>query len=91
MHQSLKLFPDDEPIRFTPEGRLFLLDAIAAVVQTDAPELLWQDFKTSKPEIQRYYKDINADGKGKQPVCDSAGWHAIQDLLFDYMIGSENP
>ena len=85
MHQSLKLFPDDEPIRFTPEGRLFILDAIAAVVQTDTPESLWRKIKTRKPEINQHYHISDKDGDG-EPVCDSHGWEAIQDMLFDYMI-----
>lgn len=89
MHQSLKLFPEDAPIRFTPEGRLFILDAIAAVVQTDAPELLWRDFKTRRPEIDRHYNYLSEGDNDKEPVCDSEGWGVIQEMLFDYMIDEE--
>ena len=89
MPQSMELFLDNEPVRFTPEGRMFVLDAIAAVTQTNSTAEVWSDFKQQKPEVNQYVDTLSGDAGDKEPVCGSDGWDAIQDLLFDYIIYQE--
>ncbi len=89
MCPSLQVFSEDDPIRFTSGGRLFVLDAIAAVTQTDTPGLVWRKIMAQQPDITQHCEYLDTAEAENQPVCDSEGWDVIQDLLFDYMIDEE--
>ncbi len=88
MNAPLRLLLDNDPIRFTSEGKIFILDAISAVSQTDAPRMLWERIKKKNPEIENHCAERPLSGGPGEPVCDSAGWELIQEYLFDYLIGT---
>ena len=51
MEQTLVAQFDDDRIRFTPEGKVFVLDAIKALTQSEHPKDLWESLNTKYPEI----------------------------------------
>jgi len=88
MNDSLRLLLDNDPVRFTAEGKIYILDAISAVSQTTAPRLLWERIKKENPELENHCVEGPAADSSADPVCDSSGWDLVQDLLFDYLIGA---
>ena len=50
MNQALILNLDNEPVRFTPNGKVSVLDAIRAVINSDHPLSVWENLKKEHPE-----------------------------------------
>lgn len=68
-------------IRFTPEGKVSVVDAIQALCAAQRPERVWRDLVQAHPEIGALcetYRFANAD---PAEVVDAPGWSVIEDLL----------
>jgi len=88
MNDTVTLSLDNNPIRFTPEGQLFIIDAISAVSQTASAGWLWNKLRKQHPEIDGYCDYIKTTATIEESVCDSESWAIIQEHLFDYLISS---
>ena len=67
-------------IRFTPEGKVSVVDAIQALCAAKRPEQVWRDLVKAHPEISALcetYRFADADAA----VVDAPGWSLIEDLL----------
>ena len=84
MNQALILNLDNEPVRFTPDGKVSVLDAIRAVGNSDHPSSLWENLKKEHPEILLHCEDYSFQKEGPAPVVNSEGWERIWILLPDY-------
>ena len=84
MNQALILNLDNEPVRFTPDGKVSVLDAIRAVSNSNHPLSLWENLKKEHPEILLHCEDYSFQKEGPAPVVDSEGWQRIWILLPDY-------
>jgi len=82
MEEPFTLHLDDIPVRFTPEGKVFIIDAIKATMQSTQAHAIWEAFKSDHPEVLAYYEDYPFQGKAPIPVADSTGWEMIMTLLF---------
>jgi hypothetical protein len=51
MQPALVVQFDDDPVLFTPEGKVSVLDGIKALTQLEHPECLWESLKKEHPEI----------------------------------------
>lgn len=86
MNPTIDIALDDRTVRFTADGKMYVLDAISALVEIVPAIDIWKDFKKEKPEIAQYIKYHYLPGNKKVPTTDSAGWEEIQILLFNYLI-----
>jgi hypothetical protein len=85
MEPNLVVHFDDEPVRFTPDGRVSVLDAIGALVHSGRPDCLWDDVKRKHPEITRYCASYSFQKGQSLPVIDHQGWNVLWTVLMDYL------
>jgi hypothetical protein len=83
MEQTFVVQFDDDPIRFTPEGKVFVVDAIKALTQSEDPERLWDDLKKKKPKIPDHCEDHRFQQGQCLMVVDKEGWEMLWILLID--------
>lgn len=76
---------DNKPIRFTDDGKLFIIDAITALSGDNNPDALWDTLTEQEPEIKEHIQYQTLPDKQKQPVTDSIGWEIIHQHLLDRM------
>ena len=81
----MKVMLDDAPVRFTPDGKIYLLDAIAALSGIDPAADVWEALVKSNPSIKEYTEDHCLPNEKPLQVMDSEGWEHIQDHLFEYL------
>jgi hypothetical protein len=87
--QNLVVHFDDDPVRFTPDGKVSVLDAIKALTQLDCPRYLWDDLKRNHPEILRHCGSYSFQKGQSLPVVDNAGWDMLSTVLIDYLGDSD--
>ena len=59
MEQTLIVSLDSEPLRFTPDGKVSIVDAIRAVTNSNRPYSIWKNLKAEHPEIFIYCEDYS--------------------------------
>jgi antitoxin component YwqK of YwqJK toxin-antitoxin module len=81
---SMKL--DGDRVRFTPDGKIAVVDAIRALSARKNANRIWESLKTERPE----FKDLCQNHKFKEDktdsVVDGEGWKKIEDALLDYIL-----
>jgi hypothetical protein len=84
-HQfTLKL--DNDQIRFTPDGKVAVVDAIKALSFLGDPETVWESLKAESPEINEVYQNYDFAESKSEAVVDGEGWEKIEAALLDYML-----
>lgn len=91
--KQIEVYLDDSPVRFTADGQVFVIDAIAVVTEGmiessrrkhAAP--LWEDLVRRNPELLEYCHEIEDIDRTSVPVADSNGWDKIHEKLFDLLL-----
>ena len=85
MEQPLILNLGSAPLRFTPDGKVSVVDAIRAVSNSKRPYSLWEKLKAEHPNILMHCEDYSFQGKEPVPVIDSKGWEMVWMLLPDFL------
>jgi hypothetical protein len=85
MEQGLIVNMDSVPLRFTPDGKVSVFDAIRAVSNMNCPHSIWENLKTEHPEILADCEDYSFQGGSPCPVIDSQGWERVLILLPAYL------
>ena len=85
MEQTVIVTLDSAPLRFTPDGKVSVIDAIRAVSSSNHPYSIWENLKAEHPEILIYCEDYCFQEEGPIPVIDSKGWERVWMLLPDYL------
>jgi hypothetical protein len=85
MEEPFTLHLDDKPVRFTPDGKVSVIDAIEATMESDRARAIWETLKEKHPEVLAYCEDYSFPEKGLAPVVDGMGWEMIMTLLFYYL------
>jgi len=80
---------DNMPVRFTPDGKVAVIDAIKAVANTDRPHSIWETLQRNHPEILSFCEDYPFQENDHSPVVNSMGWDVIMPLLFYYVANEE--
>jgi len=88
MEQDLIVNLDSVPLRFTPEGKVSVVDAIRAVSNSNHPHSIWENLKAEHPGVLMDCEDYSFRGEGPVPVIDSKGWERVWMLLPDYLSDS---
>ena len=76
---------DDDQIRFTPDGRVYVLDAIKAVSGSDSEGHIWKSMKQDHPDILDYCERHASPGDEGFLVVDTEGWEKIWMFLPEYL------
>jgi hypothetical protein len=90
VEQNLVVHLDDDPVRFTPDGKISVLDAIQALTQLDCPKHLWENLKKHHPEILNHCGSYSFQQGQSLPVVDNQGWDMLWPVLFDYVGNSDH-
>lgn len=85
MEQALIVNIDSVPLRFTPDGKVSVVDAIRAVSNTNCADSIWGDLTTEHPGILKHCQDYSFQGESPIPVIDSKGWERVLMVLPDYL------
>ncbi len=89
MNQPVTLELEENKVRFTPDGKVAVVDAIGALSEADCPQCLWADLKRSHPHIGRWCSDYRFSEEVTVAVAGRQSWMRIQDLLLDHLIENE--
>jgi hypothetical protein len=83
-HYSMEL--DGDRVRFTPDGKIAVVDAIKALSSTQGAERIWKSLKKERPEFKALCQDYNFRADRTDAVVDGHGWEKIEDALLDYIL-----
>ena len=89
MEQNLVVSFDGDLVRFTPDGKVSVLDAIGALTHSKCPGSLWDDVKKKHPEIMSYCDSFSFQNGQSLPVVDNEGWNMLLIVLMDYLGDSD--
>ena len=84
MEQTLVVQFDEDPVHFTPDGRVSVLDILRALTQSEHPECLWERIKEEHPEILDHCEDYFFRPGQSHPVVDKEGWEMLLNQLTGY-------
>jgi len=85
MEEALTVSLGDDPVRFTRDGRVSVIDAIQAVSCSSRADTIWRSLKSDHPDILTYCEDYPL-GKGELlTVTGTEGWEKIWMLLPLYL------
>jgi hypothetical protein len=85
MEEAFTVHLDNKPVNFTPDGKVSVVDAIEATMNSAHARTIWETLKVEHPEILSYCEDYPFQGDDPLPVVDSAGWERIMPLLLCYL------
>jgi len=83
---TINLALDQHPIRFTPDGKVAVMDAIRALSDLTDSGRIWHSLSQTHPEIISLCDTYHFIHTEPTPVADSEVWDTIQGLLFDYLV-----
>ena len=86
MTTAYTLTLDHDQIRFTPAGKIAVIDAIDALIASESAEKVWKQLIAANPEILDYCEGYHFRKDRAAPVVDGAGWEKIESLLFEYLV-----
>jgi hypothetical protein len=85
MDQGFILNLDNVEVRFTPDGKVSVIDSIQALTNASRPADLWETLKQEHPDILQYCEDYSFHDEILVPVLDIEGWAKMQEVLPDYL------
>jgi len=83
-HYSMKL--DGDLVRFTPDGKIAVVDAIKALSAKKGAERIWESLKEERPEFKELCQPYIFKENTIASVVDGEGWEKIEDALLDYIL-----
>ena len=83
VEETLIVNLDNQPIRFTPDGKVSVVDAIKMVTGSDNPWSIWENLKAEHPDLLTHCQEHASQSEGAVPVVGSEGWEKIWTLLLD--------
>jgi hypothetical protein len=89
VEQDLVVHFDGDPVRFTPDGKVSVLDAIDTLTHSECPASLWDDVKKKHPEIISHCGSYAFQKGESLPVVDHEGWDRLSTVLMDYLGDSD--
>ena len=86
-HYSMKL--DGNRVRFTPDGKIAVVDAIKALSARKGAERIWALLKEERPEFKELCQGYNFKEDRTDSVVDGQGWEKIEDALLDHILDDQ--
>lgn len=88
MSEYISLRLDEDRVRFTPDGKIVVVDAIGALLEERRPESVWKQLKANRPSLHGLFEEHDFGASTRHQVTDSQGWEVIESELFDYLVDS---
>ena len=85
MQSKIILEEGGKPIRFTPDGKVAVKDAVKALTGSEHWPVLWNKTVSENPHILQYCERYAFEDEIDQLVADSEGWERITMLLLESM------
>ena len=82
-HITMQL--DGDRIRFTPDGKIAVVDAIKALSTEDGADRIWESLKKECPEFKNLCQSYYFQENKTDAVVDGQGWEKIEAALLDYI------
>ncbi|MDA8140890.1 MAG: hypothetical protein M0036_19755 [Desulfobacteraceae bacterium] len=86
MYDPVTVIIDEDPIKFTPDGRIDVLDAIASLGAEHDTQGLWRRLILLHPELSKVCGRYVFANQSPALVADAEGWEKIQAALFEFLI-----
>jgi hypothetical protein len=86
MAEPITVVVDNERIKFTPGGKVAVLDAIASLCPGEDTHVLWERLLSQQPQLNRLCEDYPFSRHQSTLVTDGQGWVIIQEALFDFIL-----
>jgi hypothetical protein len=86
MQPLVTLKIEDDTVRFTPDGRIAVVDAIGALSEAECPDCIWEELKRNHPQISEWCNDYTFAEEETVSVAGSRNWMHIQELLLEHLI-----
>ena len=83
-HFTMQL--DRDRVRFTPDGKVAVIDAIKALSAREGAERIWESLKEERPEFKTLCESYHFQKNRIDSVVDGEGWEKIEDALLDYIL-----
>ena len=77
---------DGNRIRFTPDGRVAVTDAIELLCISDSPEDIWRQLTKRHPELLSYCTDYRFPETAGLKVINKNGLEKMETLLVELML-----
>jgi hypothetical protein len=74
-----------DPVSFTPDGKVSVLDAIGTLTHSKCAGFLWDDVKKKYPEIVSHCGSYSFQKGHFLSVVDCEGWNMLWTVLVDYL------
>jgi hypothetical protein len=87
MGQTMVFTLNNQSVRFTPDGKVSVVDAIRIVTNSNSPGAIWDTIKAEHPEVLMHCEDYLFQIEGPISVVNSEGWETIWMLLPNYLSG----
>lgn len=91
MQEAFVVYMDEDPVTFTEDGRVSVLDAIQMLLGSGSALDLWEKMKSEHPDILTHCEDFPFRGQGTVAVIDKDGWEKIWMLLPEYLFEMTPP
>jgi hypothetical protein len=85
MEEAFVVYMDDDPVTFTEDGRVSVLDAIRMVLDSGSAPDLWEKIKVEHPDILNHCEEHAFREQGTVSVIDKEGWEKIWMILPEYL------
>ncbi|MBN1834150.1 MAG: hypothetical protein JW896_18785 [Deltaproteobacteria bacterium] len=85
MEEVLTIMMDDDPVRFTEDGKVSVIDAIKAITNSDQPHEIWEELQRDKPELLDYCESYSEVESGDMAFINHEGWEKIWLLMIEYL------
>ena len=85
MDKTVTLEMDGENIRFTEDGKIVVIDAIAVLTSDECPACILEKLKQKNPNLEASLETFTLEGEPVS-VADSQNWEIIEMLLLEYLI-----
>jgi len=86
MSQEIEFRIGDSRVRFTPDGRVVVVDAIDALSDSICPTCVWEDLKRQHHRQAELCSTYQFGGEEALCVVDSEAWDVIEQVLLDYTL-----
>ncbi|MEJ2040969.1 MAG: hypothetical protein P8X55_18885 [Desulfosarcinaceae bacterium] len=86
MEKQISFSIDGQRIRFTPDGRVAILDAIGALCDMDDSQRIWPKMLSQWPQLSNVFSLYRFDSRHETPVATPDAWDEIETRLLDYIV-----
>jgi hypothetical protein len=85
MEEALTIMMDDDPLRFTEDGKVSVVDAIKAITASKRAYEIWEKLKRDNPDLLDYCES-HSEGEGSEiAFINHEGWEKIWLLMTEYL------